>query len=411
MATKPLKKIQSPEGTIYDIYDSWRKVQLEGVDKLSADTSSNPLNFKAGTNMSITESNGTFIFNSTSVADGDKKTSSSNSTSKLFLVGATSQSTSGQTTYSNSSVYTTNGTLNASKFEAGSADIQSLSSQDITAQEVVCSYLEIGGSTITELMAEAYFLPLDGGTLTGDGGTIGLYPHVSDGIVNEPSIEITSDFGDYANISPASINLQYGDNQIVCISAEEAYMDIRASDDCYVELYPDRITASGATLTFPSKSGTLALTDDLSSCLSHITDTNNPHNVTAQQIGAVKTQSANDMLHNGNEFTFVPSGYSGQVYINHRTLGGVDGNITNYYFGNGKGGLATFIANYFKGKFQGDTPRPIYNNEEAAMMSDVNALEARLAALENSVVAVLSGTAEPTSDVGEDGDIYLVTEE
>ena len=115
--------------------------------------------------------------------------------------------------------------------------------------------------------------------------------------------------------------------------------------------------------------------EKLTNAYSHITDTNNPHRVTAQQIGAVKTQSANDMLHNGNEFTFVPSGYSGQVYINHKTAGGVDGNISNYYFGDGKGGLGTFIANYFKGKFQGDTPRLIYNNEEAAMLSDVNALK------------------------------------
>lgn len=85
-----------------------------------------------------------------------------------------------------------------------------------------------------------------------------------------------------------------------------------------------------------------------------------------------KLASPNNMLHNGNEFTFIPDGYVGQVYINHRTASGqANGNVSNYYFGNGKGGLATFIAAYFKGKFQGDTARPIYNNEEAAMLSDV----------------------------------------
>ena len=46
----------------------------------------------------------------------DAKTSSSNSTSKLFLVGATAQSTSGQTTYSNSKVYATNGALVADSY-------------------------------------------------------------------------------------------------------------------------------------------------------------------------------------------------------------------------------------------------------------------------------------------------------
>ena len=92
----------------------------------------------------------------------------------------------------------------------------------------------------------------------------------------------------------------------------------------------------------------------------------------AEDVGAAKLASPNNMLHNGNEFTFIPDGYEGQIYINHRTASGqANGNVSNYYFGNGKGGLATFIAGYFKGKFQGDTARPIYNNEEAAMLSDV----------------------------------------
>lgn len=41
----------------------------------------------------------------TTVADTDKKTSSGNTSSKIFLVGATSQSTSGQTTYSHDTAY------------------------------------------------------------------------------------------------------------------------------------------------------------------------------------------------------------------------------------------------------------------------------------------------------------------
>lgn len=50
----------------------------------------------------------------------DEKASSSNSTSKLFLIGATSQSSSGQTTYSHSSVYATNGAFVASTVQASS---------------------------------------------------------------------------------------------------------------------------------------------------------------------------------------------------------------------------------------------------------------------------------------------------
>lgn len=42
--------------------NTWRKVQLEGVDKLGSGTGTNPLNIKAGTGISITESNGAFTF-------------------------------------------------------------------------------------------------------------------------------------------------------------------------------------------------------------------------------------------------------------------------------------------------------------------------------------------------------------
>lgn len=42
--------------------NTWRKVQLNGVDKLGTGTSTNPLNIKAGSNMTITESGGTFTF-------------------------------------------------------------------------------------------------------------------------------------------------------------------------------------------------------------------------------------------------------------------------------------------------------------------------------------------------------------
>ena len=45
--------------------DTWRKVQLDGTDKLGTGTNTNPLNIKAGNNMNITESNGTFTFAAT----------------------------------------------------------------------------------------------------------------------------------------------------------------------------------------------------------------------------------------------------------------------------------------------------------------------------------------------------------
>lgn len=43
-------------------------------------------------------------------------------------------------------------------------------------------------------------------------------------------------------------------------------------------------------------------------------------------------QSPNNLLHSGNEFTFVPDGFTGNVYINYRTVGGGTGNINGYTF-------------------------------------------------------------------------------
>ena len=140
-----------------------------------------------------------------------------------------------------------------------------------------------------------------------------------------------------------------------------------------------------------------ALASDLTS---HTSNKDNPHGVTLEQLGVTATaaelnyvdgvtssiqtqldnraklQSPNNMLHNGNEFTFIPDGYTGEIYINHKTASGKsNGSVSNYHFSNGSGQQATVIANYFKGKFQGDTARLSYNNAEVAMLSDVRALD------------------------------------
>lgn len=59
----------------------------------------------------------------------------------------------------------------------------------------------------------------------------------------------------------------------------------------------------------------------------------------------------------------------------------------------------------------GSADRPTYNNADMALYSDITSLDTRLSALEAAAVSVFSGTeAAMTADVGEDGDIYLVTE-
>ena len=52
----------------------------------------------------------------------------------------------------------------------------------------------------------------------------------------------------------------------------------------------------------------------------------------------VTEQTDVDMVNHGNEITLVPNAFSGDVYLNYRTKGGTNGNITGYMLGNGKGG-------------------------------------------------------------------------
>lgn len=60
---------------------------------------------------------------------------------------------------------------------------------------------------------------------------------------------------------------------------------------------------------------------------------------------------------------------------------------------------------------RGSAARLAYNGKDLALYSDVTSLDTRLSALEAAAVSVFSGTeAAMTVDVGEDGDIYLVTE-
>ena len=66
----------------------------------------------------------------------------------------------------------------------------------------------------------------------------------------------------------------------------------------------------------------------------------------------------NNLMASGNEFTFASSGFNGDVYVNYRTAGGVNGNITNYRLGNGKGGelgiaIHTGNYNYYSPKLDG----------------------------------------------------------
>lgn len=53
--------------------------------------------------------------------------------------------------------------------------------------------------------------------------------------------------------------------------------------------------------------------------------------------GYAQLASPNNLVHSSNECTFIPSGYSGALWLNYRTVGGLNGSLTQYNFGNGSG--------------------------------------------------------------------------
>ena len=71
-------------------------------------------------------------------------------------------------------------------------------------------------------------------------------------------------------------------------------------------------------------------------------------NIVTTDIGGdyyARLQNPNNLLHAGNEFTFAAPGHATNIYLNYRTASGEkDGNITEYEFGNGKGGYAPIRA-------------------------------------------------------------------
>lgn len=69
------------------------------------------------------------------------------------------------------------------------------------------------------------------------------------------------------------------------------------------------------------------------------------HLIPADLKSYAQLQSPNNLIHAGNEFTFVAPQFSNDIWLNYCTSSGnTDGNIGTYLFGNGKGGLAPIKA-------------------------------------------------------------------
>ena len=65
-----------------------------------------------------------------------------------------------------------------------------------------------------------------------------------------------------------------------------------------------------------------------------------------------RMQYDNNLVYHGNEFNFTPTAYKGEIFINYRTMGGLNGAITGYIFADGAGNTLAVISN---GQFSGNS--------------------------------------------------------
>lgn len=70
--------------------------------------------------------------------------------------------------------------------------------------------------------------------------------------------------------------------------------------------------------------------------------------------GYTRLKADHDLINHNDEFTFVPNGFAGTIYINHRTQGGTNGAITGYCFKDGAtNALGTITKDLFSGNSMG----------------------------------------------------------
>ena len=91
--------------------------------------------------------------------------------------------------------------------------------------------------------------------------------------------------------------------------------------------------------------GNVDNTADANKNVNYATSAGNADTVDGNHASAFARVAAdNNLMYHTDEFTFASSGFSGAIWLNYRTAGGTNGNITDYILGNGAGGqLGTII--------------------------------------------------------------------
>ena len=187
------------------------------------------------------------------------------------------------------------------------------------------------------------------------------------------------------------------------VSSANAYTDDAIEslgDTYYTESEIDsKVSALNTAISGKATAGDLT---------SHTSNTENPHGVTAAQVGALPlsggTMTGEIKVGQGDGYG-IQLGTNGRINATTST-----GSTTATMFGLTSSTSAVFGHSAFATNIRGSTTRPTYNGKDMALYSDVTALQATVDELASSVVTVHSGAEEPISTLGEDGDLYLVTE-
>lgn len=204
------------------------------------------------------------------------------------------------------------------------------------------------------------YLPLSGGTMTGDitlnnanvniirsGTSVSWYQGR-----NTAMIKTTSYSGYDAILSMKTTSGDwalgvYSDNKLYfTYILDSNYNANTNTTTAQIRFNPDgTISASGFSGNASSASS--VPWSGVTGKPSSFTPASHTHNQYAS-IGA-----HNNLTASGNEFTFASGAFSGEMYINYRTASGsLDGNITRYKFQNGKGSNTAIECSYVYGTAQ-----------------------------------------------------------
>lgn len=265
--------------TITEDTNTWRKIQLNGEDKLNTNIDSNPLNIIAGNNVTITETNGAFTFEASDTwrplgtGDADAAAGSHAHDDKYYTKTDIDTKLSGKSD-NHEHPYLPDTTAYAGSSEAGGAATK-ISITDSTPKDVSYYPVYSAGTSEGQSMKASADLYYTGST---DWTSFNVGKNSGNGI-------LTLHRGQYNN------NAVYGNLQIAALKANRTY-------------------------TFPDVSGTVVTTGNVSDILGTSKTTAAVGNHNHDDVYAPKTHYHTILAKDSNGNTETVGGPTSPVYFN-----------------------------------------------------------------------------------------------